>query len=559
MLLNGSASRVRCEILDDSTFRPVVRWLRALSSVGLEDRSRRARLFATTNAPRKKNHSRVFTEGGGGDGSNALSGDPRIFPDSLRATLDAHREANRSSLIHKVQQEDPVKDARHAIYKPKIPYTKSAQRADAHVEDDADRVAKGVGMKATRRKKGPWSKGDYKGQYQAAQNEWKLTPDLKTNRCKPWLSRLPGDQAKQALSSLTAGERLTAEIRAFQNYMTPTSDESAASDHAVKDVESAMTSLGRDMTVEVVGSRSTGLDMPNSDIDFNICSPNLPKEREAFTRGPSPGRPEVRKVAEKHLREVANLMYRDKRFTIGAVIAARIPIVVATHNQTGLKLQFQCTIERAISEEYARYYQSEYPSLRALYYLVRMILEVRGLSETVNGGLGSYATSMMVVAALKIHEGTYDRKDFGNQYLQFLELFSTTDFYTTGLSVDPPEKFTKRPPKSSQTTEEKESTELYMRARKTLAQAKLDQPFLMCLQDPGNFANDLGAKSHRIKHIQVVFTEILRDLKSQMSNWEGKENKTDDSLLFKSVGANWSRFRDRRWTLSNSITYSVPG
>ena len=88
-----------------------------------------------------------------------------------------------------------------------------------------------------------------------------------------------------------------------------------------------------------------------------------------------------------------------------------------------------------------RDYMVEYPYLRQLYYVVKTIFDVRGLSDVFRGGFGSYSIFMMIVASLR--HSPHPRNDAAGGLINFFKFWSSYDTKTKGISIEPTYLFDK--------------------------------------------------------------------------------------------------------------------
>lgn len=505
--------------------------------------------------------------------------DSTINPESLEDTLEAHRAANRASLIHRYKTD---KHAENSGFR--------RLQLDAVKRDGAKRRFK---IRTGKHEKN----GEeiyYEGICPPPKREWLVLPSDK-RRVRyltqvPWVPRL----GTSSMSSLYVYDRLNAEILAFEKYMESTAGEKAAVNKALIDAREVIKSIDPTVRVSVIGSRSTGLAMPLSDLDLNIEDPKL--GGESGQRGPTPGHPEARKQAGKLLASISKKLAKkggpNPVFHEVFFIDAKVPIVQAKHVSTGLEIQIQSTTDAPVSLEMVKVYMNEFPTLRPLFLLMRQMLKMRGLGEPREHGVGSYPLIMMIVAALKFSGSRFDRKDAGRQLLYFLDFYSRMDFSTTGIAVDPPELFSKIPWKmtyqsssapstaeflgwtvqhQSDAAESKlaQPTELMLSdqpevsepefesmdpaaGRKKISRISKSRPYLMCLQDPANPFNDLGVRAVAIKHVQATFKALGNQLKDAIDKYaSGKDGSIARgtrslSLLDMFVGGNYDVFKQKR-------------
>lgn len=305
-------------------------------------------------------------------------------------------------------------------------------------------------------------------------------------------------------------------------------------------------------SIEVIGSHSTNLATPTSDLDFRLSI--FAFEKEPLSRGPSATRPKALKAGQRALRDMEPALQKSPSFRNVELVGASISILRAIHCPTGLEVQIQANHTHPASTPFSITYLSEFPTLRPLYILLRSALHIRGLNNVFNGGLGSYPLLIMIVYALKRCSTSFSRSDdIASQLLYILKFYSEADLYTDGFSLNPaPTVFDKHKPG----------------IRGIDALPKLNssrQPYLLCMQDPADPKNDLGRKCTSIKHIQVVFHTAKRQIRFAMKKWELMDKSKRESAMVAStggclwplVGADYRCFEKNRNKLEQSVQKAV--
>ena len=333
--------------------------------------------------------------------------------------------------------------------------------------------------------------------------------------------------------------RLKNEIKAFEAYVRLKPEEKSASEAVIAELESVLTVLSSSPNkLSVVGSHSTGLATPTSDIDFALFLPTL--EDNASNRKLSA---KTKQATRNALYTVQKRLHRSKSFSSAEIVFGRIPLVRAIHCRTGIKIQISTQSPDRYDREFTAAYLAEFATLRPLFMLLRYSLEMRNLNTPFEGGLGSYSILMMIVAALKQNGVQHPRDDLANHLLHVLDFYASADLYQVGFCIDPPRTF----PKTSS----------------LLFPLNQQKPYLLCLQDPADPTNDLGRKAYAIKHIQQVFGQARDDIKRDMKIWEQRtveERKVmDGGLLNRLVRANYSTFEMERNRVRNSIIKGTKG
>ncbi|KAL8979570.1 MAG: hypothetical protein Q9205_005126 [Flavoplaca limonia] len=510
-----------------------------------------------------------------------------IHIDDLDATLEAHRYTNRAKIIRRVVADpDPgVKSlglgntitARSSICLPTAGHLAASTsqspttsfRGKALAKVDAAEVSRGFDVFFPRVKNAPkpwefWPAGTvqyskhYKGgdealkgsvqeyhpQTFAPDGKWSLQPEKNVDRVlRPWLQQLDEPDGN-------ALQRLGNEIKAFEKYMTLSREELDTTRRVASEVKSLIDSTLKDVSCAVIGSYSTGLALPFSDIDFSVSFPAI--EAEAASYRKSPRGLKFQKVYRTALWKLHGAFGSNPIFAEPELVYAKIPIVRVIHRKTDQEIQVQIRSGSNLQQQHTLAYQSEYPALRPLYVILRSCLQMRGLAIPFEGGLGSYPILILIVNALKHASGHHHPQDLASQLLHVLEFYETKDLYRYGFSVDPAHLF--RKDKKSMSVEERltRATDPMLGGIDSMAKLNPLRPYLLCLQDPADPKNDLGRKAYAIKHIQKTFAVARRSLLEAMEVWNRQSNKsfTSVGLLDALVHANYWNFQSDRTRLA---------
>lgn len=348
-------------------------------------------------------------------------------------------------------------------------------------------------------------------------------------------------------------------MRAYEAYMRLTAAEERACQLVIKEITSIVGTALPSNLVEVIGSHRTGLATPTSDIDVKFFMPEY-EERDSTGRGSKIATPKARKARTKKLELLRNSFRASPRFVNSTLVYARVPIVRVMHRQTGLEINIQSLQPSLAARTCVAAYLSEYPTLRPIYMILRFTLEIRRLTTVFEGGFGSYTIFMMIVNALKHasilpstgHDAT--RYDLTAHLFWVLEFYAAADLRKNGYSPDPPRVF----PKVVKPNKPKGPLQTY-KPSKLIPK----EPYLLCLQDPADPFNDLGKKSHSIKHVQEVFRQTSIKLRNRLADWDNlvsKERKPrQESLLDTLVGAHYGHFEKRRRILARAAAQAEQG
>ncbi|KAL8701583.1 MAG: hypothetical protein Q9201_004827 [Fulgogasparrea decipioides] len=498
-----------------------------------------------------------------------------IYINDLEATLEAHRTTNRARVIRRVNvSTDP------GFLRPQFEETNQDAEVDAerqpdraYSQDSSEQAEDVVGNSRHR------SLGSFG---QREQSNTKSLEGQCTERAveEPWntmltqedlliLGRSEGVRASpfiaRGLDTWRGGEEMLYrgnEIGAYERYMTPSSTELKATRKVALHVNRLVTSALEGSSCEVIGSYSTSLALPSSDIDFSVSLPAV--EADAAPHRKSLRGLRYQKMYLQALLKLSKAMRNDSDFGDTAeVVHARVPIVRATHQETGQEVQIQIWTGIRRQEQHTLAYLAEFPTLRPLYFVLRSCLKMRQLSFSYEGGLGAYATLMLIVNALKHASGQYDPFDVGKQLLHVLQFYAESDLYRYGFSVDPPCRFVK----GKKHTAANERVDPIVCGINTIARIDPRQPYLLCLQDPADPTNDLGIKAYAIKHIQEVFARARSVILQEMEFWDsGATERSDNTKRVALLGAlvqanyglfSWNRDKIRRYASLDSSTAGI--
>ena len=311
---------------------------------------------------------------------------------------------------------------------------------------------------------------------------------------------------------------------------------------------------------------------PTSDIDMCISLPKF--EKEPFRRGRSVKDPQAEIVGNKILQRLHKELgscrdiYQGVRFLHG-----KRKLLYAQHVASNLEFQILTHQPIIPAREYTLYYLAEFPNLAALYILIRQALLIRELTYVPTGGIGSYPLLIMIVGALNSSDHRPAADDLATQLLHVLNFWADADLHYTGYAADPPRTFQKYDAKSipGRDGSEQAQKDPYLRgleqiieennrlfagpttsniARRAVNVEGKRGRTQLCLQDPANPVNDLGKKSHTIKHVQAFFKVAREAVIEKMAHWdrmtEDGRMLTGDCLLDPLVKANYNDFDARR-------------
>ncbi|KAJ9631314.1 uncharacterized protein PV06_04699 [Exophiala oligosperma] len=443
--------------------------------------------------------------------------EPNVDLNSLRNTLEAHRAANRASVIRKIDRSGRSIPLDVGKFLPRGVYTPEHSVPNLRKKKDGYQIKHIPGKKGS-------SDSRNKGTYRDLSGLWRVEEDngtLSTRSRMPWLAHITHTQTAPRPS---ACDRLADEIRAFGKYATPSEEEKRAANVALDEIVRAIRIADENLDVAIIGSRKTGVDDPLSDLDLNVTNILSPATMRRF-RTPVEILALLERAFSSHRRS-AQLPEPPLDVVIN-IRHARVPILVCHHRQTGLPVQIQSTPRALDNTEYVKAFLHEYPTLRSLYKVLKQLLVMRALHLGSQGGLTSYPLIIMIVAALKFCEGRFEPTDVASQFLFFLDMYTDIDFYAQGISTRPLGYFPKH-------IKEKEFLQRPLLRDAQLAALYADEikgqrrmsvqhqwkRYRMTLQDPADPSNELGGGVNQIRDIQETLIYLRSRIKEAMAKWD---------------------------------------
>jgi non-canonical poly(A) RNA polymerase PAPD5/7 len=339
-----------------------------------------------------------------------------------------------------------------------------------------------------------------------------------------------------------AMEILNLEIENFARYMDLTPMEAAARASVTEQViEQIKSTAGTNVGIETFGSSELGLATILSDIDLRLW----------FYQSSKPPHPYNMKVKMEGIEYTLKNFNPD--FILVSLRCSKYPIINAQHKQTGLDLQIVSAPDTNAQRQAMARYLQDIPHLRSVYMVLRMALGIRGLVDVFNGGIGSYGLFMMLVASLQ-RPSSKPPTTAGESLLRFLDFYSDLNTEKYGVSVSPPKLFKKHDvfthPIKMRIDAARRRGDNIRAAQWAIAQTRIYQPYLFCLQDPADPLNDLGRKSNAIKHVQktirVLRASLQKSLQVEAPTAPRKPPWKEGSILLPLVGRCHEIYHDRR-------------
>ncbi len=270
---------------------------------------------------------------------------------------------------------------------------------------------------------------------QASQPECELLAESSQRKKKKARSE---PQLQQLHAAMPLEGSLEAQLRKALRALQPTPDDVSRRRRALCDLAKVLQE--QQILAQIYGSSRTGLALPWSDIDVFACEPppgrdfarETPLEPSVDGTGSSQSivplisssmmamsRREREAFAGLKLSKILRaLRGRGSPFgSINPIRHARVPIVKCRHIPTGIEVDCSLSVDGLATSDYLNH-QLGSPGMalgRPLIVLVKALLEKHGLNDPSVGGLGSFATSLLVLWFLRSEViPHYPREELGN-------------------------------------------------------------------------------------------------------------------------------------------------
>ncbi|KAI8090666.1 hypothetical protein BDF21DRAFT_460094 [Thamnidium elegans] len=284
--------------------------------------------------------------------------------------------------------------------------------------------------------------------------------------CFPWMELMGSNRLKQPIS---ANRLLQREVTCFLQYLEPTKIEIKLREYLIHRIRVAITEKWPEAKVDVFGSFSTQLYLPNSDIDIVVQFP-----------------PSV----QVRLRKIAACLEAEEICRDPQIIEqATVPVIKFEDVMTKLKVDIILNSTSGIdSANMIQSMMKKYPGVRPISLIVKYLLAIRNMNEVFTGGLGGYAVVCLVVSFLQMHpkvaSGQIDpMQNLGVLILDFFQLYGLNfNLDTVGICVNGNGSY-------------------YDKSHIT----SRDGRSVFSIQDPQDRKNDIGMKSYNSTNVVRSF------------------------------------------------------
>ncbi|MCJ1386164.1 hypothetical protein MMC17_009290 [Xylographa soralifera] len=322
----------------------------------------------------------------------------------------------------------------------------------------------------------------------------------------PWVVR---DHRLTELS----GFRLHKEIVDFYEFVRPQKHEQVIRQELLDRLQSAIQSWRADLELHSFGSFAAGLYLPTADMDLVVLSKDFRIH----------GRPNVCRT-NSQMRKLADYLEKNgiaEPWSVEVVGGAKVPLIKFVDHITQLKvdMSFENDTGLVANSTFVQW-KALYPAMPVIVTTIKQFLLMRGLNEVVNGGLGGFSVTCLVVSLLqnmpRVQTGEIiPEQNLGEILLEFLDLYGNQlDIARTGIRMEPAGYFDKRA----------------WNHKKPL------KPDRLAIMDPNQPGNDISGGSRNVMLIFARFSRARDEILNAM------ENTNRASLLDWMLGGNYNTF-----------------
>ncbi|RAH71006.1 uncharacterized protein BO66DRAFT_391172 [Aspergillus aculeatinus CBS 121060] len=472
-----------------------------------------------------------------------------IVPESLEKTLDAHRDANRASLIRRVYTSDssPLRNVPSSVKsgsRPSRPpsHTTSYREFSKPSPSSAKSIAAAPITSSPIQSTTLYFGGSHTEPKRAV-----------------WLKNLNETQIFQ-----DGGSQLNAEIRALGDYISPTVVEEEQAQQILAEISQLLEGVVSH-PLQWSGARSLGLGTTMSAMSIRLLVPD--PSRSGQVREPSPTRPYMVSQYADLLRKVESKLQGHPSYVILRHTSANIKsnhtgILDVRHRETRLRLSFHCGDNYHGLYEHIRNWQAEYPSFRYLFVASRLVLQNNILYGKTGAGITHPALAVLLANFLKMSHGQFlGNDDLGEQLLAFLHKFGLeVNLQKSGVAADPPGLFDQRSMRRVyQEYGEKVNWPVHLRGqasllrrRKTaLERGNYALAQRLCVQDPTNYMVDIGVPCLHTAFVQMTFRDAYQVLRTCLAEWSGGRVTPTTSLLGSIIRTPFNKTEQMRGLLAS--------
>lgn len=292
------------------------------------------------------------------------------------------------------------------------------------------------------------------------------------------ISQYPWVKGHDHLKQREIADWLTMEIKDFVNYISPSKEEIVIRNTVIRNLKHRIAEFWPQTQAHVFGSCATDLYLPGSDIDMVVISTTGDYEQRS------------------RLYQLSSFLRTNKLAkNIEVIATAKVPIIKfvdPTYN-----VHVDISFERTNGLDAARRIRKwldNMPGLRELVLIVKQFLRSRKLNNVHVGGLGGYATIILMYHFLRLHPRVSTGnmtvlENLGTLLIEFFELYGRNfsyDYLILALGGDG-------------------QTPKYLQKSKNHVLTAGRGQFSLVVQDPLDPANNITRSSYNLRDLKKAF------------------------------------------------------
>lgn len=271
---------------------------------------------------------------------------------------------------------------------------------------------------------------------------------------------------------------LTLEIKDFVNYISPSKEEIVIRNTVINNLKVKISEFWPATQAHVFGSCATDLYLPGSDIDMVVISNTGDYEQRS------------------RLYQLSSFLRTNKLAkNIEVIATAKVPIIkfVDANYNIHVDISFERTNGLDAARRIRRWLDST-PGLRELVLIIKQFLRSRKLNNVHVGGLGGYATIIMVYHFLKLHPRVSTgnmavMENLGTLLVEFFELYGRNFSYDNLIiAID----------------STNDGPKYLLKSRYPILTAGRGQ-FSIIIQDPSDPSNNITRSSYNLRDLKKAF------------------------------------------------------
>lgn len=291
---------------------------------------------------------------------------------------------------------------------------------------------------------------------------------------------------------------LTLEIKDFVNYISPSKDEIVIRNNVINNLKETISSFWPSTQAHVFGSCATDLYLPGSDIDMVVISTTGDYEQRS------------------RLYQLSSYL-RTHRLAknIQVIASAKVPIIKFVDPEHNINVDI--SFERSNGLDAARRIRKWLkltPGLRELVLIVKQFLRSRKLNDVHVGGLGGYATIIMVYHFLKLHpristDNLAAMENLGTLLIEFFELYGINFSYDKVVIA----------------INNEDESPMYIPKSACPQLRAVKNQFSIIIQDPSDPENNITRSSYNLSGLKKAFVGAYQLLISKCYELHGASYK----------------------------------